>query len=808
MTNNEDYLDSLLKAAAEQDDPNSAINKVRELGKREAEERAQAEELEPSLDGIDFDSLTNPEQTADDSLIDNVESDDLFADLSPSEDVNLDGIDFESLSSEGILSEEAPVEDVPLEGILEEAPTEEVSLEGLLDETPTEEVSLEGLLEEAPPEEATIEEAAIEDIPVEESALEEVPAEEIPLEDVSLEEASIEEIPIEETTVEETPIEEIPLETIPEETLSEDAVESSETGEDASNLDSLLNSDFAGEVDLSDISNLLDDADSFANSEEGSASEETLLEETPLEGEGGEEALSDITFEGEGENYDNILGDLSGLIEPTDVEKMVDENAAEGLDMSESEITDLINDASDVSSEQPEGEVEIDLSDLSSLETEFGVHDKNDIVADETVESTEDSAELDEISDLLKSIDSNEVEQADDTDVLNLLNEAVTKQEEIENQAAMEKAREEAQAEYNEYKEKKAKEEEAKNKKSIFSFFKKKKDENAGEAPKKESKLSKILAFLTAEEEEPESEDDGLLNATDLNPEEGAKASSEGFEDVPGENKEILEEMDKEGEEEGGKKKKKKKKKKGKGDKGKEAEGEEGEEGEEGASKEKKPKKEKKERKPLVLDIDTGKPLSKRNVKLIGVLAATLLICILLICKFVPGMLINSSARKAYYVGDYETTYNTFFGEKLSQSDQILFDRSSIILKMLHKYDAYSAYMNMNMRVEALDQLLQGVSNYENWLFIAETTGATDEFNQAYTKVIGALSMTFGLTEEDAKAVISLPTDLEYSLMCESIANHTDYIDPTKPLPGPFIPPVTEDYVDPVYEDYLPEEGN
>ncbi|MBR6003126.1 MAG: hypothetical protein IK068_00220, partial [Lachnospiraceae bacterium] len=193
---------------------------------------------------------------------------------------------------------------------------------------------------------------------------------------------------------------------------------------------------------------------------------------------------------------------------------------------------------------------------------------------------------------------------------------------------------------------------------------------------------------------------------------------------------------------------------------------------------------------------------------LIGVLAATLLVCILLITKFVPGMLINASARKAYYVGDYETTYNTFFGEKLSQSDQILFDRSTIILKMLHKYDAYQAYMNMNMRVEALDQLLQGVTNYEEWLFIAETTGATEEFNQAYTKVVGALSMTFGLTEEDAKKIIALPTDLEYSLMCESIANHTEYIDPTQPLPGPFIPPVTEDYVDPVYEDYLPEEGN
>jgi len=615
------------------------------------------------------------------------------------------------------------------------------------------------------------------------------------MEEASVENASIEEIPLEDTSSEEPLVEEIPLETISEEASDEGA------SENASDIDSLLESDFSGEVDLSDISNLLNDADSFASSDILADGGDAIQE--------GDNA-ADIPLEEDGGNLDSLLGDLSGLIEPTDVEKMVDENSADGLDMSESEITDLINDASDVSEENAEGEVAIDLSDLSSLETDFGVHDKNDIVADTSVEGAEDSAELDEISDLLKSIDSNEVEQADDTDVLNLLNEAVTKQEEIENQAAMEKARDEAQAEYNEYKEKKAKEEEAKNKKSFFSFLKKNKEEKVETAPKKESKLSKILAFLTAEEEEPESEDDGLLTATDVNAEENAEGSSEGFEDVPGENKEILEEMDKEGEEEGGKKKKKKKKKKGKGDKGKEAEGEEGEEGEEGAdsSKGKKPKKEKKERKPLVLDIDTGKPLSKRNVKLIGVLAATLLICILLISKFVPGMLVNSSARKAYYVGDYETTYNTFFGEKLSESDQILFDRSSIILKMLHKYDAFRAYMNMNMKVEALDQLLQGVENYEKWLFIAESSGATEEFNKAYSKVTDALSATFGLTEEDAKTVIALPTDLEYSLKCESIANRTEYIDPTKPLPGPFIPPETEEYVDPVYEDYLPEEGN
>ena len=43
MANNEDYLDSLLRAASSQDNPDSAINKVREINRREAEEAAMAE---------------------------------------------------------------------------------------------------------------------------------------------------------------------------------------------------------------------------------------------------------------------------------------------------------------------------------------------------------------------------------------------------------------------------------------------------------------------------------------------------------------------------------------------------------------------------------------------------------------------------------------------------------------------------------------------------------------------------------------------------------------------------------------------
>ena len=128
---------------------------------------------------------------------------------------------------------------------------------------------------------------------------------------------------------------------------------------------------------------------------------------------------------------------------------------------------------------------------------------------------------------------------------------------------------------------------------------------------------------------------------------------------------------------------------------------------------------------------------------------------------------------------------------------------------MLHKYDAYTTYNKINMEEEALDQLLQAVMNYEAWLYVAETCGATQEFNEAYQKCLNALVMDFGITEETAKAINALPTDEEYSLMVHSIVTHTEYIDPTAPLPAPFVAPESEviDEGD-GSGDILDEEGN
>lgn len=751
MANNEDYLDSLLRAAASQDNPDSAINKVRKIENERAEEEARlqgeeearirAEEEAKLLAQAEAETITEEPVSIEEPVI---TEEPLVAEdsITLEEPVT---IEEPTVLEEPVAAEEpAPVEE-PI--IIEEPAAVE---EPVAIEEP--EVPEEPLVAEKPvavEEPLTIEEPAAIEEPV---AIEESPDssnENMSSDDIaallnsldspeSAPEEAATDIPAEEAPIDETPI---------EDSLTSD-------------LDALLNSDFSGEVEMPDVSSLLENAEAFALEENGA--------EEPQE-----ESSGDI------------------------------------MDLSSDDMEKLINSASDVSSEgEGNGEMEVDLSDMASLEGELGIFDKNDISGATGEEGGSDEGELAEISSLLQAIDSNEVENTEEADVLDMLNEAVSKQEEAD-------AEQEAWAENKKFDDKKKEEaKEAapkKEKKSLLSIFKKKKPEGE-ETPKekKETPFTKLIDFLTASDDDDEDgENANLINATDA-PSEGG----EGFEDVPGENKEILNEMDKEGEEGKGKKKKKKKKKKGEPSEG-EASDEDGDgEGEEGETaggkkKKKKAKKEKGEKKPLILDIDTAKPLSKRNVKLIAFLAATLLLLIILFTKLVPGVITNSSARKAFYRGDYETTYKSFYGEKkLSDSDRILFNRSEVILKMQHKYDAYKAYSDMGKYMEALDQLLQAVTNYEKWLFMAESCGATEEFNRAYATVLGTLSQTYGISEADAKEIIALPTDLEYSLKVYSIVYHTDYIDPNVPMPGEFVPPVEEIIEEPVYEDMLPEEGN
>ena len=787
MPGNEDYLDSLLKMAQQDIAPDSAINRVKQM----AEEAEEAEEVieEPAVEEtvIDEPSLEEAPETTEEPLeiedpgvieepvvVEEPIIEEPLADVEMPSEEDISDL----LNSLGDITAEEPVAEDPV--ITEEVVPEEETisqddiaslLESIGDISTEEPVAEEPVVaEDTPVEEPVIEESAVEEPPADPNAMlsadqiaamfESANAAEEPVvsEEPAVEEPAAEEQPIlDEVTGEvEVPIEELPLDDV----LSAEATEETDAEETVSE-------EIPGDV--------LEQPSEEASTEEEADEESSLDLDALLEGLDAEDKSEAETVE-----MTNTLDTVPGSDELMS-------------DLSQEDIEKLLNDAKNVEDEsEPQGEVEVDMNDLSQLES-LGVFDKDADLS----ELGESSEELDEISSLLKTADNNDFSLNEDDDLMNLLSMESKRQAE-EEEAAKKAESENASEEDSEGKDKKKKKKKEKGKKKKGAIPEDLEGEididalNEAIPEKKQSAFSKFISFMTASDEDAPASAEG-------------ENGEFGFEGVQGENKEILDEIDKEGDKKGKKKPKKDKKSK----KGAAKEGDEGgDEGDEegGGKKKKKPKKEKvkKEKKPKEEEPDNSKPLNKKNVRKIFVMAATLLLLLMLFIKLVPAMINKEQARKAYYKGDYEATYTALFGEKLSEGDQLLFDRSEIILKMGHKYDAFLSYNRMGMRTEALDQLLQAVARYEEWLYIAEVCGCKDAFNAEYEKIVTALSVTYDLTLDRAKEINAMPTDLEYSLMVESIANHTEYIDPNAPLPEPFVP--EPDPLEMNFEDVLPEE--
>lgn len=750
MPGNEDYLDSLLKMAQQDIAPDSAINRVKQMAE-EAEEVIEEPAVEETV--IDEPSLEEAPETTEEPL-----------------EIEDSGVIEEPVAEDPVVTEEA----VP-----EEETISQDDIASLLESIGDISAEEPGTEEPVVAEEPAVEEPAVEETPVDPNTM--LSADQIAAmfesanvaeEAVVAEEPAVEEPVIEEPVAEEPAAEEQPI------------------------LDAVT-----GEVEVPIEELPLDDVLSAEATEE--PAEETVSEEIP--GDVLEQPSEEASTDEEADEESSL--DLDALLEGLDAEDKSEAETVEMTntldtvpgsdesmsDLSQEDIEKLLNDAKNVEDEsEPQGEVEVDMNDLSQLES-LGVFNKDADLS----ELGESSEELDEISSLLKTADNNDFSLNEDDDLMNLLSMESKRQAE-EEEAAKKAESENASEEDSEGKDKKKKKKKEKGIKKKGAIREDLEGEididalNETIPEKKQSAFSKFISFLTA------SDEDVPANAEGENGEFG-------FEGVQGENKEILDEIDKEGDKKGKKKPKKDKKAK----KGAAKEGDEGgDEGDEegGGKKKKKPKKEKvkKEKKPKEEEPDNSKPLNKKNVRKIFVMAATLLLLLMLFIKLVPAMINKEQARKAYYKGDYEATYTALFGEKLSEGDQLLFDRSEIILKMGHKYDAFLSYNRMGMRTEALDQLLQAVARYEEWLYIAEVCGCKDAFNAEYEKIVTALSVTYDLTLDRAKEINAMPTDLEYSLMVESIANHTEYIDPNAPLPEPFVP--EPDPLEMNFEDVLPEE--
>ena len=132
-------------------------------------------------------------------------------------------------------------------------------------------------------------------------------------------------------------------------------------------------------------------------------------------------------------------------------------------------------------------------------------------------------------------------------------------------------------------------------------------------------------------------------------------------------------------------------------------------------------------------------------------------------------------AHVAYDHQDYAQVYELLYGKELDEQDEALFQKSNLILQMNRKLTSYENYVNLDMRLEALNALITGVERYQVVLPEAEAYNVAGEVSDIYAQILERLSADFGVSEADALEIIALEDDVAYSQRLEAIISGAVY---------------------------------
>ena len=164
----------------------------------------------------------------------------------------------------------------------------------------------------------------------------------------------------------------------------------------------------------------------------------------------------------------------------------------------------------------------------------------------------------------------------------------------------------------------------------------------------------------------------------------------------------------------------------------------------------------------------------------------------------------KKTARDAYYAGDYQSCYENLYGKDLNETEQVMFGTSESILRVRLWMREYEMFVEEGKEVEALDSLLQTVTDYPELYAYAVQFNAGEEVTAAYQSVLAILFEKYGLTEEQAMEILSVPSDYTYTEMVVDIVmgkpfgswndqGETGGEQESQPAPAPDLLPEEED---------------
>ena len=170
--------------------------------------------------------------------------------------------------------------------------------------------------------------------------------------------------------------------------------------------------------------------------------------------------------------------------------------------------------------------------------------------------------------------------------------------------------------------------------------------------------------------------------------------------------------------------------------------------------KEKKPKKEKPAKEPEAPE-KPAKRVSKKNVLLTFIFSISFLAVIIAFTLLIPDYMEREDARIAYQNEDYKDIFALLYAKNRDPSDEFMFQQAQVVMKMNRSMESYQIFLSLDKPVEALNALLMGISRYDD-IQGENLYGAEMKVNAAYQTIINTLSSAYGISLDDARAILAL----------------------------------------------------
>ncbi|MCM1494330.1 MAG: hypothetical protein NC089_00855 [Bacteroides sp.] len=122
----------------------------------------------------------------------------------------------------------------------------------------------------------------------------------------------------------------------------------------------------------------------------------------------------------------------------------------------------------------------------------------------------------------------------------------------------------------------------------------------------------------------------------------------------------------------------------------------------------------------------------------------------------------------------YGLAYREILGVEVKEQHQELEAQIYTVMYVERQYEAYQNYVILNQPDLALDALLQGLDKYDVYYDDAVALGIVDDLNIAKTKILAALTNTYGLSETEAKEILQMD-DRAYTSQIQDLTTGMDF---------------------------------